>query len=182
VELHWRNFCLGTTVPSGRLPISIEKRWEDNAVHVSYYPNGKNNEVRYTEAVFVGYRHFDKSTTKPQFPFGYGLSYTTFSYGGLNVSSSSTGVSVMVSFDVTNAGKRAAAEVAQVYVGDRHSGVPRPVKELKGFTKVFLNPGESRRVSVSLDRRAFSYYDVVKHAWTVTPASSTSTLATHPQT
>jgi beta-glucosidase len=157
----------GEYSPSGKLPVSFEKRWEDNAVYNSYYAKDGEKKVAYTEGVFLGYRHFDKSSLKPQFPFGYGLSYTTFSYQNLAVSPSSFSGDgpVTVSFDVTNTGRRAGAEVAQVYVGDRHSSTPRPVKELKGFAKVALNSGETQRVAVTLDRRAFSYYDVKTHGW-----------------
>jgi beta-glucosidase len=155
--------------PSGRLPISIERRWEDNAAHDNYYPKDGEKKVEYKEGVFVGYRHFDKSTVKPLFPFGYGLSYTSFAYKNLTISSPSPDQQVTVGFDVTNTGSRAGADVAEVYVGDSHAPVPRPVKELKGFAKVNLGPGETRNVSVTLDRRAFSYYDVKKHAWTVAP-------------
>jgi len=155
--------------PSGRLPISIEKRWEDNAVHDSYYPKNGGKKVEYTEGVFVGYRHFDKSGIKPLFPFGYGLSYTTFAFKNLTVSPASGDQLVTVGFDVSNTGARSGAEVAQVYVGDKHAKVPRPVKELKGFARVELNPGETKHVQVTLDRRAFSYYDVKSHSWTVAP-------------
>jgi beta-glucosidase len=157
--------------PSGRLPISIERRWEDNAVYDSYYPKNDGKKVKYTEGIFLGYRHFDKSTTKPLFPFGYGLSYTSFSYKNLAISppSSDQDPQVSVSFDVTNTGAGAGADVAEAFVGDRHAAVPRPVKELKGFAKVSLNPGETKTVTIKLDRRAFSYYDVEKHAWTVAP-------------
>lgn len=157
--------------PSGRLPISFERRWEDNAVHDSYYPKDGEKKVAYSEGVFLGYRHFDKSGIKPLFPFGYGLSYTTFAYKNLTVSpaQASGNQQVTLAFDLTNTGNRAGAEVAEVYVGDHHASVPRPVKELKGFSKVNVNPGESRHVEVSLDRRAFSYYDVKNHQWTVAP-------------
>ncbi|MGA8152118.1 MAG: glycoside hydrolase family 3 C-terminal domain-containing protein [Terriglobales bacterium] len=155
--------------PSGRLPISIERRWEDNATHDHYYPKNGGKQVEYSEGVFVGYRYFDNSTVKPLFPFGYGLSYTSFAYKNLTVSPASPDQQVTVAFDVTNTGSRAGAEVAEVYVGDRHAPVPRPVKELKGFAKVTLNPGETRTVTVTLDRRAFSYYDVKSHTWTVAP-------------
>jgi beta-glucosidase len=117
----------------------------------------------------VGYRGYEKSGVKPLFPFGYGLSYTTFAYKNLTLAPASASGNVEVHFDVTNTGNRAGAEVAEVYVGDRHSGVPRPVKELKGFTKVSLGAGETKQVSITLDRRAFAYYDVKKHDWTVDP-------------
>ena len=157
--------------PSGRLPISIERRWEDNAVHDSYYPKDGGTKVEYKEGVFVGYRHFDQSGVKPLFPFGYGLSYTTFAYKNLQISSPSSDQDpqVNVTFDVTNTGGRSGADVAEVFVGDRHASVPRPVKELKGFQKVNLSPGETKTVTLKLDRRAFSYYDVTKHGWTVSP-------------
>ena len=154
---------------SGRLPISMERRWEDNAVHDSYYPKDGDKKVEYTEGLFVGYRHFDKSGIKPLFPFGFGLSYTTFAYKNLTVSPAAAPDNATVAFDVTNTGSRPGADVAQVYVGDRHASVPRPVKELKGFAKVELNPGETKHVEVTLDRRAFSYYDVKSHKWTVDP-------------
>ncbi len=155
--------------PSGRLPISIERRWEDNSTHDSYYPKEGSKKVEYSEGVFVGYRHFDKSTIKPLFPFGYGLSYTSFAYKNLTISPPSSDQQVSVAFDVTNTGTRAGADVAQVFDGDRHAPVPRPVKELKGFKRVSLNPGETKNVTLKLDRRAFSYYDVKNHAWAVAP-------------
>jgi beta-glucosidase len=157
--------------PSGRLPISMERRWEDNAAHDGYYPKNGEKKVTYSEGVFVGYRHFDKSGIKPLFPFGFGLSYTTFAYKNLTVSPAapSQDQSVTVAFDVTNTGSRAGAEVAQMYIGDRHAPVPHPVKELKGFEKVNLNPGETKHVQVTLDRRAFSYYDVKNRKWMVAP-------------
>ncbi len=155
--------------PSGRLPISIERRWEDNATHDSYYPKNGGKKVEYSEGIFVGYRHFDKSAVKPLFAFGYGLSYTSFAYKNLTISPPSADQQVSVAFDVTNSGTRAGADVAEVFIGDRHAPVPRPVKELKGFTKVSLSPGETKNVTVKLDRRAFSYYDVKKHVWTVAP-------------
>ncbi len=163
----------GEFSPSGRLPISIERRWEDNPVHESYYPKPGDTKVEYKEGVFVGYRHYDKSGIKPLFPFGYGLSYTTFDYKNLIVSlvSNSGNPQVQVDFDITNSGSHMGAEVAQVYVGDGHAPVPTPVKELRGFAKVDLSPGETKHVEVTLDRRAFSYYDVKNHKWSVPPGS-----------
>ncbi len=155
--------------PSGRLPISIEKRWEDNPVHDNYYPKSGKKKVEYKEGIFLGYRHYDKSDAKPLFPFGFGLSYTSFVYKNLTVSSPSADQHVTVSFDLTNTGSRPGSDVAEIYVGDKHAPVPRPVKELKGFSKVSLNPGETKHVEVTLDRRAFSYYDVKKHDWTIAP-------------
>ena len=158
----------GDYSPSGKLPVSFERRWEDNAVHDDYYPKEGEKKVAYAEGVFVGYRHFDKSGIKPEFPFGYGLSYTTFRYQHLAVTPDqvSGSKSVTVNFEITNTGKRAGAETAEIYVGEPQAKVPRPVKELKGFAKVMLKPGETRRVSVELDPRAFSYYDAGQHTWT----------------
>jgi beta-glucosidase len=160
--------------PSGRLPISIERRWEDNASHDSYYPKAGSKKVEYSEGIFVGYRHFDKSSAKPLFPFGYGLSYTSFAYKNLMITPPSanqqgTDQQVTLTFDVTNTGARAGADIAEIFVGDHHAPVPRPVKELKGFAKVNLSPGETKTVTVKLDRRAFSYFDVNQHAWTLAP-------------
>src|SRR5579859_1122075 len=157
--------------PSGKLPVSFERRWEDSAVFDSYYPQGDTKRVAYKEGVFLGYRHFDKSSTKPLFPFGYGLSYTKFKYSNLTISPDviKEGGTVTVSFDVTNTGEREGYEIAEVYVGDRHASVPRPVKELKGFAKIHLMPGETRRGSVTLDRRALSFYDVNSKQWKAEP-------------
>jgi beta-glucosidase len=162
----------GEVSPSGKLPVSFDRSFEENAVYKSYYADPtESKKVKYTEGVFVGYRHYDKSSTKPQFPFGYGLSYTTFRYSNLSVTPQSGNLSevVSVSFDLTNTGTREGAEVAQLYVSDTHSTVPRPVKELKGFAKVNLKPGETRRVTLTLDRRAFSYYDAQKKDWQAQP-------------
>jgi len=157
----------GEFSPSGKLPVSFERRWEDNAVYNSYYPKNGERRVEYKEGVFLGYRYFDRSDVKPLFPFGYGLSYTTFKYGNLDVTPASGDLSapVTISFDVTNTGPVAGSEIAEVYVGDSHSSVPRPAKELKGFSKVPLQPGATKRVTLNLDRRAFSFYDVKKGDW-----------------
>jgi beta-glucosidase len=165
----------GEFSPSGKLPASFERRWEDNATFDSYYPKTGEKRVEYKEGVFVGYRHFDRSEVKPLFPFGFGLSYTTFKYANLSVTPSSAGSSapVAVSFDVTNTGSREGAEVAELYVGDPHSSVPRPPKELKGFAKVNLRPGETKRVTLLLDRRAFSFYDLTRKDWNAEPGPFT---------
>jgi beta-glucosidase len=157
----------GDCSPSGKLPASFERRWEDNPTFHNYYPEKDEKRVQYSEGIFVGYRHFDRSEPKPLFAFGYGLSYTTFGYSNLSVTlqTGSPGGPVMVSFDVRNTGQRAGAEVAELYVGDAHASVPRPVKELKGFAKITLKPGETKPITLTLDRRAFSFYDVKKHDW-----------------
>jgi beta-glucosidase len=149
----------GEVNPSGHLPVTFERRWEDNPVHDSYYPEPGTKKVTYKEGVFVGYRGYEKNNVKPQFPFGYGLSYTTFKYANLQATPASA------SFDVTNTGQREGATVAQVYVGPPKGNVPRPAKELKGFAKVNLKPGATQHVTVPLDERSFSYYDVGSKSW-----------------
>jgi len=157
----------GNVNPSGRLPVTFERQWEDNPVHDSYYPSDSTKHVVYKEGLFVGYRGYEHNGTKPLFPFGYGLSYTTFAYRSLSVTRA--GNNVAVSFDISNTGKREGDEVAQVYVGDKHANVPRPAKELKGFAKIHLRPGETRHVTVKLDRRSFSYYDINLKQWHIDP-------------
>ncbi|HEX3228298.1 MAG TPA: glycoside hydrolase family 3 C-terminal domain-containing protein [Pyrinomonadaceae bacterium] len=162
----------GDVNPSGRLPVTFERRWEDNPVHDSYYPQAGTKRVVYKEGVFVGYRGYEHNRTKPLFPFGFGLSFTTFEYSNLSIkplSQIESGPHYEVSFDVKNTGKREGAEVAQVYVGDTQTRVPRPAKELKGFLKVNLRAGETRGVSVMLDGRALSYYDVKAKQWRAEP-------------
>jgi len=165
----------GDYSPSGKLPASFERRWEDNPAFHSYYPENGGNRVQYSEGVFGGYRHFDRSEIKPLFAFGYGLSYATFAYSKLLVTPPTGNLNepLTVSFDVKNTGDRAAAEVAELYVGDSHASVPRPVKELKGFAKVNLKPGETRRVTLTLKRRAFSFYDTAKKDWSAEPGDFT---------
>ena len=159
----------GRFSPSGRLPASFERRWEDNPVHDSYYPQA-DKHLEYKEGVFVGYRGYDRSGVKPLFPFGFGLSYTTFKYANLTITpQTTTDGKVTVRFSVTNTGSRAGSDVAQLYVSDRHAHVPRPDKELKEFSRVTLAPGQTKMVSLILDRRALSYYDVARHDWTAEP-------------
>ncbi len=158
----------GYANPSGRLPVSFERRWEDNPAHDSYYPDPGTHRVVYRDGVFVGYRGYQHNGTKPLFPFGYGLSYTTFEYRNLSIrpaAAATSGVLYEVSFDVTNTGKVAGAEVAQLYVGEKAAKVPRPSRELKGFAKIMLGPGETRKVTIPLDARAFSYYDPAAKHW-----------------
>lgn len=171
---------LGRISPSGRLPISIERKWEDNPCHDNYYKNTEEKEVRtveYREGLFTGYRGYDRSGVKPLFPFGYGLSYSSFSYSDMRLSLEQDST-VTVTFTLKNTGKMKAAEVAQVYVGDKESSVVRPQKELKGYEKVMLRPGEKRTVSIRLPRRAFMYYDVISHDWALEHGEFTITVAT----
>ncbi len=118
----------------------------------------------YSEGIFVGYRWFDRKGVEPEFPFGYGLSYTTFEYSDLKLASKRNG-EVHVTFKIKNTGTRDGAEAAQVYVGDTRSSVERPPKELKGIVKVFLKAGEKKTVSVVLKKDAFAYYDAKRSEW-----------------
>ncbi len=131
---------LGRQSPEGHLPISFERSWAENPVHDNYYappvPKGQTPHIEYKEGVFLGYRYYTTYNKKPLFPFGFGLSYTTFSFSNLNVSpATSDAGDYIVSFDVTNSGQREGAAVAQVYVGEPSAKVKRPTKELKGFEK-----------------------------------------------
>ena len=160
----------GEVNPSGRLPVTFEQRLEDNPSFHSYYPEGDSKQVKFAEDIFVGYRGYEHNHTAPLFPFGYGLTYTSFAYSHLNVvpaaGTTAAGAPLYkVEFDVTNNGKRAGADVAQVYVGQSASSIPRPVKELRGFTRVEVKPGETIHVSIPLDARAFTYYDVAGNHW-----------------
>jgi beta-glucosidase len=158
---------LGGANPSGHLPATFERRWEDNPTHDSYYPEPGSHRVRYSEGVFVGYRGYEARNIRPQFPFGYGLSYTKFEYTDLTLqrSTSSPAALFQATFTVKNTGPRAGAAVPQLYVAPPSGGVPRPPKELKGFVKLTLQPGESRRIVLPLDARSFAFYDVEARRW-----------------
>lgn len=161
----------GDANPSGKLPVTFPKRWEDSPAY-SHYP-GQNLRAEYGEGIYVGYRHFDKRDTEPLFPFGHGLSYTTFEYSGLKItpSKAAPGKPVQVSVRVRNSGARPGAEVAQLYVRDVQSSVDRPVKELKGFRRVALKPGEAQTVTFTLDDGAFAFWSPAKNGWTVEPGA-----------
>jgi beta-glucosidase len=150
----------GDVNPSGHLAATFERKWQDNPTYNNYYPEKGTNRVVYKEGVFVGYRGYEHSGTKPLFPFGYGLSYTTFKYSNLKADERS------VSFEVTNTGSHAGDAVAEVYVAPpEHESVPRPPKELKGFSRVSLQPGETKSVAIPLNTRSFAYYDVNGKEW-----------------
>ncbi len=156
---------LGKAEPGGRLPQSFPARWQDGATFTQdkeIYP-GLDGKVRYEEGVFIGYRHHDRTGIPPQFPFGFGLSYSTFALSDLVVSGSD------VSVTVTNTGPRAGSEVVQLYLTPAAAPVPRPARELKAFAKVALQPGESRRVTLTLTDRDFAWFDVDRQSWVVTP-------------
>lgn len=151
----------GDVNPSGKLPISFEKRWEECAAYPNYPTDDQPGNNRYNEGVFVGYRWFDKKQIEPLYPFGYGLSYTSFDYRELTIEQ--TGNALEVSLTVTNTGSRAGAESVQIYVGS--GGDERPVRELKGFDKVFLKAGESHRLAISIPRHLLPHWSVEEQRW-----------------
>ena len=163
------DILFGEANPSGKLPVSFVKQWKDSPAY-GHYP-GENLQVEYAESIYVGYRYFDKQKVEPLFPFGYGLSYTRFDYSDLKVSPNkvSPGKPVEVSLSVRNSGSRAGAEVVELYVHDGHSSVDRPIKELKGFSRINLAPGEIKDVHFTLDRSAMAFYSTVKKDWATEP-------------
>ncbi len=162
----------GDINPGGHLPATFERREQDNPTFNNFYPQDGGIKVTYKEGIFVGYRGYQKEKITPLFPFGYGLSYTTFKFANLKATPG-TGATMTVEFDVTNTGTRKGAEVAQVYVGDPHTKLPRPIRELKGFDRVELAPGETKHLTVPLDARSFAYYDVAGKKWVVDPGHFT---------
>lgn len=161
------DLLFGDANPSGRLAETFPARLSDNPSYL-FFP-GEGDRVEYREGLFVGYRYYDKKEIAPLFPFGHGLSYTTFGYSDLTVDKKelSDADVLRVSVRVTNTGPRAGMEVVQLYVRDKISSVIRPDKELKGFDKVALGPGESATVTFELDKRGFAYYDADAREWTV---------------
>jgi beta-glucosidase len=171
------DILFGVQNPEGKLPDSFAKSWEDSPTFHSYYPQDKSAaepHIRYTEGVFLGYRFYDtpavdSTGVQPRFPFGFGLSYTTFAFSDLRLSRSTMRANdpLTVSLTVRNTGKVAGAEVAQLYVGEQNPAVTRPHHELKAFQKVYLAPGETRTITLPLDRRSFAYWSEKEHAWKV---------------
>ena len=167
----------GDVNPSGKLPCTFPKRLADSPAHAvaasldAYPGTGTNGVVHYVEGLLVGYRWFDTKNIEPLFPFGHGLSYTTFALSNLKLvaSTETNGPIVTAQFDITNTGARAGAEVAQLYIHQANPSLPRPLKELKGFKKVVLKPGEKQTVSIPLDGSAFAFYDPKKGGWVAEP-------------
>ncbi|MCW2946367.1 MAG: bglX [Actinoallomurus sp.] len=156
----------GDVNPSGKLPVTFPRAEGDTPAHTPDRWPGVNGTVTYSEGLQIGYRWYDGQDITPLFPFGYGLSYTTFRYGDLSVSRAlAPGGHVRVGVDVTNTGSRAGADVAQVYLSAPASA-GEPPRQLKGFQKVYLRPGQTRHVTFTLDQRAFSVWDPAVHAWT----------------
>lgn len=155
----------GNVDASGRLPQTFPQRLQDNPAYINY--PGENGKVVYGEGIFVGYRYYDKKEVAPLFPFGFGLSYTTFEYTNLRLSKTTvaSGDTLQATVDVRNTGPRPGKDVVQLYVHDLESSLVRPEKELKCFAKVHLQPGEIRPVSFTLDRRSLAFWDDAEHRW-----------------
>lgn len=169
---------LGDLNPSGKLPVTFEKKWEDNPTYNSYYDTNKH--VKFTEGIFVGYRGYDKLNRTVQYPFGYGLSYTTFAISDMQATNlTDSDDLVKVSFNIKNTGQIAGAEVVQLYVGKQGgSPVDRPVRELKDYQKVYLEPNEEKTVTLVLPKDAFSYYSVQQKKFVVDNGSYKIELGT----
>jgi len=162
----------GKVNPSAKLPISIERNIEDNPIY-STFKNFDNEEqlkeMSYKNDLMLGYRGYEKKGIKPLYPFGYGMSYTTFGYSNISVTPgvAVAGAPIKVSFDLSNTGKVGGSEVAELYVGQQNPKVERAIKELKGYKKVFLKPGESKRVTIELNDRSLAYFDTKSNQWVV---------------
>ena len=155
----------GDTNPSGKLPQTFPRRLEDTPTYLDF--PGENGKIYYGEGLFVGHRYYEKRKIAPLFPFGFGLSYTTFAYSSLSLDAQEIGPddTLQVSVDITNTGQRAGKEIVQVYVRDSQASLQRPEKELKAFAKVQLEPGERKTAKLSLARDALAYYDDSTHDW-----------------
>lgn len=161
----------GDVNPSGKLPVSFEKQWEE-APAFGNFP-ATDHKIKYAEGIFVGYRHFDAKGIEPRFPFGYGLSYTTFKYGPVTLSTKTleAGAPLTVTIPVTNTGTRTGAEIVQLYLHDAKASVPRPPQELKGFRKLFLQPGETKTATFTLRSTDLAFWDVGTHGWKAEPGT-----------
>lgn len=163
------NILFGDINPSGKMPYTLPKRLEDTpAIALNDY---NENNITYPEGVFMGYRWFDKHNIEPLFPFGFGLSYTDFSYGETTQSAKvlSGDSTLKISVEITNSGTVAGAEIVQLYVRDLVASVERPIRELKGFAKVHLAPGEKQRAEFELSPRDFSFWDADRDLWLLEP-------------
>ncbi len=169
---------VGDVNPSGKLPFTFPVSLQDVGAHrLGEYPGTPRNDgsnivdEKYNESIFVGYRWADKQKVKPLFSFGHGLSYTTFEYGKITADKKTITKNEPITFTLTvkNTGNREGAEVVQLYVSDKKSSLPRPVKELKGFQKVYLQPGEMKQISFTIGTDALSFFNDGKHEWVAEP-------------
>lgn len=175
---------MGDVNPSGRLPFTFPVKLEDCPAHsLGEYTGKRSNDVidiKYNEGIFVGYRWADKQKkVKPLFPFGHGLSYTTFEYGKPTATSKTMSAdgNLTIKISVKNTGNREGQEVVQLYISDIKSSLPRPVKELKGFQKIKLAPGEEKTVTFTIDKEALSFFDDAQHAWIAEPGKFEAIIA-----
>jgi beta-glucosidase len=168
------DILFGDVNPSGKLPFTCMKQWKDSPVY-GYYPQGTDEMVHFVEGIYVGYRWFDRQDTPDAaFPFGHGLSYTTFSYSDLVISPGITSTGEVTAIvKICNTGNLSGTEVAQLYIGDDHASVDRPVKELKGYKRVFLKPGETTFVQFTIHLDDLKFYDVNEHDWKAEPGAFT---------
>lgn len=175
---------VGDVNPSGKLPFTFPVKLEDNAAYALGEYTGVRSDtvinIKYNESIFVGYRWADKQKkSKPLFAFGHGLSYTTFEYGKpvADAKTMSADGKLTVKVTVKNTGSREGQEIVQLYIADKKSSLPRPLKELKGFKKIKLTPGESKEVSFVIDKEALSFFDDTKHAWIAEPGKFEAIIA-----
>jgi beta-glucosidase len=181
---------VGDANPSGKMPFTWPVALGDVPAHrLDAYPgvwraDGQIIDEEYKEGIYVGYRWMDKEGVKPLFPFGHGLSYTTFEVGKLTADKTSMTAGQQITFtvNVKNTGQRPGAETLQLYISDKQAALDRPVKELKGFSKVFLQPGESKAVQITIDSSALSYYDDRRQQWTAEPGAFEALIGTSSRT
>lgn len=175
---------VGDVNPSGKLPFTFPEKLEDVGAHqLGDYPGRQREDgifdEKYNESIFVGYRWTDKQKIRPLFPFGHGLSYTTFAYGKATVNKKVIKIDeqIAITVPITNTGKRIGSEIVQLYISDLKSSLPRPVKELKGFSKIQLAPGETQEVTFLIDKQALSFFNDSRHEWVAEPGKFEAQIA-----
>ncbi|MFK2650207.1 glycoside hydrolase family 3 C-terminal domain-containing protein [Bacteroides fragilis] len=175
---------VGDVNPSGKLPFTFPEKREDVGAHqLGDYPGRQREDgifdEKYNESIFVGYRWTDKQKIRPLFPFGHGLSYTTFAYGKATVNKKVMKIDeqIAITVPITNTGKRIGSEIVQLYISDLKSSLPRPVKELKGFSKIQLAPGETQEVTFLIDKQALSFFNDSRHEWVAEPGKFEAQIA-----
>ena len=175
---------VGDVNPSGKLPFTFQEKLEDVGAHqLGDYPGRQREDgifdEKYNESIFVGYRWTDKQKIRPLFPFGHGLSYTTFAYGKATVNKKVMKIDeqIAITVPITNTGKRIGSEIVQLYISDLKSSLPRPVKELKGFSKIQLAPGETQEVTFLIDKQALSFFNDSRHEWVAEPGKFEAQIA-----
>ena len=175
---------VGDVNPSGKLPFTFPEKLEDVGAHqLGDYPGRQREDgifdEKYNESIFDGYRWTDKQKIRPLFPFGHGLGYTTFAYGKATVNKKVMKIDeqIAITVPITNTGKRIGSEIVQLYISDLKSSLPRPVKELKGFSKIQLAPGETQEVTFLIDKQALSFFNDSRHEWVAEPGKFEAQIA-----